>query len=122
MRCIPLICRLALPSAPVTFYVRVGRSPTGLRTHFPHGLCCRVARGTHINWCAETVGQRPLPNKTPSEGRPPVDTSAVIDGSVALTANCDQVMWRRRFGHLDMHSLHAQYAHGVATTRAVPGL
>jgi hypothetical protein len=34
--------------------------------------------------------------------------------SVALAAQCDPVLWHRRFGHLNMQSLHAQHTHTVS--------
>jgi hypothetical protein len=35
---------------------------------------------------------------------------------IARIAQCDPVMWLRRFGHMNMHSLHAQHTHGVPTS------
>jgi hypothetical protein len=31
----------------------------------------------------------------------------MLDNDVALTAQCDLVLWHKRFGHLNLQSLHA---------------
>jgi hypothetical protein len=48
-----------------------------------------------------------LSHKPTHEGRTPADSSCLVDNSVALTAQCDLVMWHRRFGHHNMHNLRA---------------
>jgi hypothetical protein len=58
---------------------------------------------------------------TPLEGTPVVDTSAVVDNSVAMITLYDHVMWHRRYGHLSMQSLYAQHDHGVPSIPALPG-
>jgi hypothetical protein len=39
--------------------------------------------------------------------------------SVALAVQCGPVLWHRRFGHLNMQSVHAQHTHGVLTSHAL---
>jgi hypothetical protein len=52
-------------------------------------------------------------NPTSSQGAPLLDTSAIVDISVALTAHLYHELWHRSYGHLNMQSLQAQHAHGV---------
>jgi hypothetical protein len=40
--------------------------------------------------------------KTPPHGVSPVDTSAVVECSVALNAQCVPALWHPRFGDLNM--------------------
>jgi hypothetical protein len=49
-----------------------------------------------------------------------VDILALLDSEVALIAQCDSLLWQRRFGHLNMQSLHAQHVNGVPTSLALP--
>jgi hypothetical protein len=49
-----------------------------------------------------------------------MNTLAMLDTYVALTAHCDPVLWHKRFGHLNMQSLHAQHANGVLTSLLMP--
>jgi hypothetical protein len=44
----------------------------------------------------------------------------VVYCNVALSAQCDEKLWHRRFGHLNMHGLHAQHDHGAPTTPTLP--
>jgi hypothetical protein len=62
-----------------------------------------------------------LSNTTRSQGTPPLDTSAVVDSSVALIAHLDPELWHRCCGHLNMQSLQAQYAYGVPTIPVLVG-
>jgi hypothetical protein len=68
-----------------------------------------------------TNGLYLLSNTARSTRTPVVDTSAVVDNTVALTAHGDLVLWNRRCGHLNMQSLHAQHDHGVPSIPALPG-
>jgi hypothetical protein len=65
--------------------------------------------------CVRAVSQRPLPHVPPPRATPSSSHDSVrCHGSrVALTAQCDPVLWHRRFGHLNMQSLHAQHTHSV---------
>jgi hypothetical protein len=47
---------------------------------------------------------------------PSEDNARCHCSRVALTAQCDPVLWHRRFGHLKMQSLHTQHTHGVPTS------
>jgi hypothetical protein len=49
---------------------------------------------------------------------PSHDNARCHGSRVALTAQCDPVLWHRRFGHLNLQSLHAQHTHGVPTSHA----
>jgi hypothetical protein len=51
---------------------------------------------------------------------PSIDIHALVDSEVAMTPQCDYVLWHRRFGHLNMQSLHAQRANGVHASPALP--
>jgi hypothetical protein len=41
-----------------------------------------------------------LSHQQSPEGCTPADSSFFVDNSVALTAQCDRVLWHRRFDHL----------------------
>jgi hypothetical protein len=60
-----------------------------------------------------------LPHNPELPPSPSQDTVRSHGPRVALTAQCDPVMWHRRFGHLNMQSLHAQHKHGVPTSHAL---
>jgi hypothetical protein len=57
---------------------------------------------------------------TSSQGAPFLDTSIVVDNSVAMHAHIDPDPWHRRCGHLNMKSLQAQHTHGVSSIPALP--
>jgi hypothetical protein len=47
---------------------------------------------------------------------PSPDNARCHGSRVALSAQCDPVLWHRRFGHLYIQSLHAKPTHGVPTS------
>jgi hypothetical protein len=57
-----------------------------------------------------------LPHQPQLPPSPFAETSRDAGSCVVLTAQCDPVLWHRRFGHLNMQSLHAQHTHGVPTS------
>jgi hypothetical protein len=57
-----------------------------------------------------------LPQHQELPPSPSQDNARCHGSRVALTAQCDPVLWHRRFGHLNMQSLHAQRTHGVPTS------
>jgi hypothetical protein len=60
-----------------------------------------------------------LPHNPYLPPSPSQDTARSHGPRVALTAQCDPVLWHRRFGHLNMQSLQAQHTHGVPTSPAL---
>jgi hypothetical protein len=64
-------------------------------------------------------GLCPLSNFTSSQDSPPLDTSAVVERTVGLTAHLDPALWYRRCGHVDMQSLKAHHTHGVPSIPAL---
>jgi hypothetical protein len=60
-----------------------------------------------------------LPHQPEQPPSPSADHARGHGSRVALTALCDPVMWHRRFGHLNMQSLHAPHTHGVSTSPAL---
>jgi hypothetical protein len=61
-----------------------------------------------------------LQHPTTTGRLPSVDKPTLLDNDVALTAQCNFVLSHRRFGHLNMHTLHAQHDNGVPTSHALP--
>jgi hypothetical protein len=57
-----------------------------------------------------------LPHQLELPPSPSPESSPDPGPRVALTAKCDPVLWHRRFGHLNMQSMQAQYTHGVPTS------
>jgi hypothetical protein len=60
-----------------------------------------------------------LPHHPKLPPSPSHDNARCFGSRVALTAPCDPVLWHRRFGHLNMQSLHAQHTHGVPNSPAL---
>jgi hypothetical protein len=50
---------------------------------------------------------------------PTAETTRDTGSRVALTAQCDHVLWHRRFGHLTMQSPHAHHRHGGPTSHVL---
>jgi hypothetical protein len=75
-----------------------------------------------MNGCVEAVGERPLssPTLTSYGMLPVINIHTLLDCDVAMTALRDPVLSHKRFGHLNMHSLHAQHANGVPTSPLMP--
>jgi hypothetical protein len=61
-----------------------------------------------------------LPHSTAYGRLPSIANPPLVDSDVPPTAQCDSVLWHRRFGDLNMQSLHAQHANGVPTSPAPP--
>jgi hypothetical protein len=57
-----------------------------------------------------------LPHQPKLPPSPSLESSYYAGPRVALTAQCDRVLWHRRFGHRNMQRLHAQHTHGVPTS------
>jgi hypothetical protein len=60
-----------------------------------------------------------LPHKPKLPSSPSAKIARDPCSCIALAAQCDHVLWHRRFGHLNMQSLHAQHTHGVPTSPAL---
>jgi hypothetical protein len=65
--------------------------------------------------------QRPLPLAplAKAASKTPTTSSPSAGASVALTAQCDPLLWHRRFGHLNVESLQAQHTQGFPTSPAL---
>jgi hypothetical protein len=61
-----------------------------------------------------------LQHSSASGRLPSVDKPALLDCDVAMTAQCDPVLLHKRFGHRNIHSLHAQHYNGVPTSHVLP--
>jgi hypothetical protein len=57
-----------------------------------------------------------LPHQPELPSSPSAASARDPSPRVALTAQCDPVLWHRRFGHLNMQSLHAHHTHSVPTS------
>jgi hypothetical protein len=57
-----------------------------------------------------------LPHQPQLPSSPSVKKARDPCSRVAVVAQCDLVLWHRRFGHLYMQSLQAQHTHGVPTS------
>jgi hypothetical protein len=57
-----------------------------------------------------------LPHRPELPPRPSAEKARDPCSRVTLTAQCDLILWHRRFRHLNMQSLHAQHTHGVPTS------
>jgi hypothetical protein len=55
-----------------------------------------------------------LPHKPELPSSPSAMTVNNPSPNVALAAQCDHVLWHRRFGHLNIQSMHAQHTHTVS--------
>jgi hypothetical protein len=60
-----------------------------------------------------------LPHQPRLPSTPSATTMNDPSPIVALVAQCDLVLWHRRFGHMNMQSLQAQHTHGVPTSHAL---
>jgi hypothetical protein len=60
-----------------------------------------------------------LPHQLKLLPSPSTESSHDAGPRVAFTAQCDRVLWHRRFGHLNMQSMQAQHTHGVPTSPAL---
>jgi hypothetical protein len=118
-----MIYRLDLHKESAASLVSVGCSPTTAASSFSQlNLMLGCSWYPH-EWCGETVEARPLPTepKDIAGGTVNVDSLAVVEWSVTLSAHSDPVLWNRRFRYLNMKCLHAHHDHGVPTTPALPG-
>jgi hypothetical protein len=84
-----------------------------------------------MNGCAKTLRQRTLYAPSLERQRtlyapslmhpsPPTNRPNRVNPSVGLNAQRDPILWHRRFGHLNMQSLHAKHTHGVPAIPALP--
>jgi hypothetical protein len=62
-----------------------------------------------------------LPNQPEPPSSPSAESSRDAGPRVALTAQCDPVMWHRWFGHLNMQSMHAKHTHNVSASPTLAG-
>jgi hypothetical protein len=60
-----------------------------------------------------------LPHQPELPSSPSAEKACDPSSRVALNAQCDHVLWHRRFGHLNMQSLRPQHTHGVPTSPAL---
>jgi hypothetical protein len=60
-----------------------------------------------------------LPHQLELPSNPSAEIASDPCSRVALAVQCDPVLWYRRFGHLNMQSMHAQHTHGVPTSPAL---
>jgi hypothetical protein len=60
-----------------------------------------------------------LPHKPELPSSPSAEKAHAPCSRVALVALCNPVLWHRRFGHLNMQSMHAHHTHGVPTSPAL---
>jgi hypothetical protein len=57
-----------------------------------------------------------LPHRPKLPPRPPAEKARDPCSRAALTAECDPILWHRRFGQPNMQSLQAHHTHGVPTS------
>jgi hypothetical protein len=56
------------------------------------------------------------PHQPELPSSPTAESSPHAGPRVALTTECNPIRWHRRFGHLNMQSMHARHTHGVPTS------
>jgi hypothetical protein len=61
-----------------------------------------------------------LQHSTATGKLPSIVRTPLVNSEVALTAECDYVLWHKWFRHLNMQILHAQNASGDPTSHALP--
>jgi hypothetical protein len=60
-----------------------------------------------------------LPQQSELPSRPSTEKARDPCSRVALIAQCDPILWHRRFGHINMQSLQAHHTHGVPPSLAL---
>jgi transposase InsO family protein len=61
-----------------------------------------------------------LEHTCPTKRLPFVESLLYIARALPRTAQCDHVMWHKRFRHLNMQSLQAQYSNGIPLSHEMP--